>query len=156
MLVLCPCTDYEVVIPWNEVQSDMRVDWCLAADAAVAATAKSAVGRTAVTSGPGEAIRNRLDGGTGKEANGFRTMVLPELGGREAGVSKRSQGRDFTPERSRAHIVGFRPLPWTSRAVQRTGVMHLTMVLPELGGRDLSPSEQLRFYLLSLYSISNS
>ena len=102
---------------WYEVQSDMRVDWCSAADAAVAATARSAGDRTAVTSGP------------------------DELGGREVGVSKRSQGRDFTPERRSAHIVGFRPLPRTSRAV-RTGVMPLTMVLPELGGREVGVSKR--------------
>ena len=114
---------------------------CLAADAAAAATARSAVGRAAVTSGPDDAIRNGLDGGTGKEAEGFRTMVLPELGGREVGVSKRLQGRDFTPERRSAHIVGFRPLPRTSRAV-RTGVMPLTMVLPELGGREVGVSKR--------------
>ena len=86
---------------------------------------------------------NGLDGGTGKEAEGFLTMVpsLPELGGREVGGSKRSQGRDFTPERSSAHIVGFRPLPQTSRAV-RTGVMPLTMVLPELGGREVGVSKR--------------
>ena len=73
-----------LIMRWYEVQSDMMVDWCSVADApGVAATARSAVGRTAVTSGPEDAIRNGLDDGTGKEAEGFRTMVLPELGGRE-------------------------------------------------------------------------
>ena len=64
---------------------------------------------------------NGLDGGTGKEAEGFLTMVLPELGGREVRGSKRSQARDFAPERRSAHVVGFRPPPMTSRVVQRTG-----------------------------------
>ena len=64
----------------------MRVNWCLAVDAAVAATASSGVGRTAVNSEPDDTIRNGLDGGTGKEAEGFLTMGLPELGGREVGV----------------------------------------------------------------------
>ena len=100
------------------------------------------MGRTAVTSGPDDAIGNGLDGGTGKEAEGFRTMVLPELGGREVRGSKRSQGRDFTHERRSAHIVGLRPLPRTSRVVQRTGVMPLTMVLPELGGREVGVSKR--------------
>ena len=36
---------------------------------------------------------NGPDDGTGKEAEGFL----------------RSQGRDFTPERRSAHVVGFRP-----------------------------------------------
>ena len=102
-----------LIMRWYEVQSDMRVDWCSAADAAVAATARSAGDRTAVTSGP------------------------DKLGGRGGGVSKRSQGRDFTPERRSAHIVGFRPLPRTSRAVKSSGVMPLTMVLPKLGGREV-------------------
>ena len=154
---------------WYEVQSDMRVDWCSAADAAVAATARSAGDRTAVTSGPDELGGREV--GVSKRSQGrdftperrsahivgFRppprtsravrtgvmplTMVLPELGGREVGVSKRSQGRDFTPERRSAHIVGFRPPPRTSRAV-RTGVMPLTMVLPELGGREVGVSKR--------------
>ena len=134
-----------LIMRWYEVQNDMRVDWCSVADApGVAATARSAVGRTAVTSGPEDAICNRPDGGTGKEAEGFRTMVLPELGEREVKGSKRSQGKDFTPERRSAHIVGFRPLPGTSRAVQRTGVMPLTIVLPELGGREVRGSKLLQ------------
>ena len=40
------------------------------------------MGRTAVTSGQDDAIHNGLDGRTGEEAEGFLTMVLPELGGR--------------------------------------------------------------------------
>ena len=49
-------------------------------------------------------------------------MILPDLGGREVRGSKRSQGKDFTPERlsAYAHVVGFRPPPVTSRVVQRT------------------------------------
>ena len=43
-------------VRWYEVEGDVRVDWCSAADAAVAATARSAVGRTAVTSGPDDAM----------------------------------------------------------------------------------------------------
>ena len=62
-----------------------------------AATARSAVGRAAVASGPDDAIRNGLVDGTGKETKGFLTMVLPDLGGREVRGTKRSQGRDFTP-----------------------------------------------------------
>ena len=81
------------------------------------------------------------DAGTGEEAKGFLTMVLPELGGREVRGSKRSQGRDFTPERRSTHIVGFRPLPQTSRAVL-TGVMPRTMVLPEFGGREVGVSKR--------------
>ena len=42
-----------------------------------------------------------------EEAEGFLTMILPKLGGREVRGSKRSQGRDFTPERRSAHIVVF-------------------------------------------------
>ena len=49
-----------LIMRWYEVQSDMKVDWCSAADAAVAATARSAVGRTAVAAGPDDAIRNGL------------------------------------------------------------------------------------------------
>ena len=55
-----------LIMRWYEVQSEMRVYWCLAADAA--ATARSAVGRTAVASGPDDAMGNGLDAGTGKEA----------------------------------------------------------------------------------------
>ena len=97
-----------LIMRWYEVHSDMRVDWCLASDAA---TARSAVGRTAVASGADDAMGNGLDDGTGKEAEGFLTMLLPKLGGREVRGSKRSQGRDFTPERRSAYIVGFRPPP---------------------------------------------
>ena len=136
-----------LIMRWYEVQSEMRVHWCCAADAAVVsvATAKSAVGRTAstaVASGPDYLIGNGPDYGTGKEVEGFLTMVLPELVGREVRGSKRLQGRDFTPESSRAHIVGFRPPPGTSRVVQWTG-MHLTMVLQELGGREVRGSKHL-------------
>ena len=55
----------------------MTVDWCSksAADAAVAATAKSAVGRTDLASGPDNMMGNWLDDRTGKEAEGFLTMV---------------------------------------------------------------------------------
>ena len=136
---------------WYEVQSDMRVNWCSAADAAVAATARSAGGRTAVTSGLDDAIRNGLDGGTGKEAEGFRSMIPPELGGREVGVSKRSQGRDFTPERRSAHIMGFRPLPRTSRAV-RTGVMPLTIYQPKVG---VNRGHRCRFCAAAARAISS-
>ena len=45
------------------MQSDVRVDLCSAADAA--ATARAAVGRTAVASGPVDAIGNGPDDGTG-------------------------------------------------------------------------------------------
>ena len=72
------------------LQSDMRVDWCSAADAAVVATARSAVGRAAVASGesgPDDAIYNRLHDGTGKEAEGFLTMVLPKLRREVRGLS---------------------------------------------------------------------
>ena len=41
-----------LIMRWCEAQSDMRVDWCSAADAAAAATAGSAVGRSAVAWGP--------------------------------------------------------------------------------------------------------
>ena len=55
------------------------------------------------------------------------------FGGREVRgsepESKRLQGREFTPEFLSAHVVGFRPSPVTSRVVQRTGVMPLTMEL---------------------------
>ena len=71
-----------LVMRWYEVLSDTRVDWC---SAAVAATARSAVGRTAVISGPDDAMGNGLDDGTGKEAAGFLTMVLPDLLGRKSG-----------------------------------------------------------------------
>ena len=128
-----------MVMRWYEVQSDMRVDWC---SAAVAAMARSAVGRTAVATGPDDAMMgNWLDDGTGKEVEGFVTMVLPELEGREVRGSKRSQG--ILPEHlsAYAHIVGFRPPPVTSRVVQRKG-MHLNMVLPELGGREVKRSKR--------------
>ena len=46
------------------------------------------MGRTAVASGPDDAIRNGLDEGTGKEAEGFLTIVLPDLGGREVRGTK--------------------------------------------------------------------
>ena len=62
------------------------------------------------------------DDGTGKEAEGFL----------------RSQERDFTPECRSAHVVGFRPPPVTSRAVQRKGEilpLPLTMDPPEVGGK---------------------
>ena len=118
-----------LIMRWYEVQSDMRVDRCSAADDAVAATARSAVGGTAVTVTLGP-IRNGLDDGTGEEAEGFLTMVS---------WGKR---RDFTPERLSAHIVGFRPLPGTSQVVHRTGMMPLTMVLPELGGREVRGSKR--------------
>ena len=117
----------------------MRVDWYWAA---VAATARSAVGITTVALRPHDAMGNGLDNGTGKEAEGSLTMSLPKLGGREVRGSKRSQGRDFTHERRSAHIVGLRPLLRTSRVVQRTGVMPLTMVLPELGGRAVVVSKR--------------
>ena len=75
------------------VRSDMRVDWCSAVDAAVPATARSAVGRTAVTSGPDDEMGNGLDEETGKEAEEFLTIVLPKLGGREVrGPSVRKEG----------------------------------------------------------------
>ena len=45
-----------LIMRWYEVQSDMRVGWCLAADAAAAATARLAVGRTAVAVGPDDAM----------------------------------------------------------------------------------------------------
>ena len=48
-------------------------------------------------------------------------MIPPELGGREEGVSNRSQGRDFTPERRSAHVVGFLPPPVTSRVAKDKG-----------------------------------
>ena len=40
-------------------------------------------GRAAVASAPNDAILNGLDHGTGKNAEEFLTMVLPDLGGRE-------------------------------------------------------------------------
>ena len=77
------------------MQSEVQVRRFSAADAAAAATARAAVGRTAVALGPDDAMGNGLDGGTGKEAEG----------------SPHSQGEDFTPERRSAHppVVGFRP-----------------------------------------------
>ena len=114
---------------------------CLAADAAAAATARSAVGRAAVASGPDDAIRNGLFDGTGREAEGFLTMVLPDLGGRVVRGSMRSQESDFSSERRSAHVVGFRPPPGTSRVVPWTGI-HLTMILPDLGGREVRGSKR--------------
>ena len=96
----------------------MRVDWYWAA---VAATARSAVGITTVALRPHDAMGNGLDNGTGKEAEGSLTMSLPKLGGREVRGSKRSQGRDFTPERRSAHVVGFSPPPVTSRLCKGQG-----------------------------------
>ena len=106
---------------WYEVLSDTRVDWC---SAAVAATARSAVGRTAVISGPDDAMGNGLDDGTGKEAAGFLTMVLPDLLGRKSGDQAFAR-KEFTPEHlsAYAHVVGFHPPPVTSLVVQRTGAM---------------------------------
>ena len=49
-----------LIMRWYKVQSGMRVDWCSAADAAVAATARSAVGRTAVASRPDDAESIRV------------------------------------------------------------------------------------------------
>ena len=116
----------------------MRVDWY---SAAVAAKARSAVGRTTVALGTHDAMGNGLDDGTGKEAEGFLTMFLPKLGGKEVRGSKRSQERDFTLERRSAHVLSFRPSPVTSRVEQWTG-MHLTMVLPDLGGRGVRRSKR--------------
>ena len=76
---------------WYEVQNDMRVYWCSAADAAATATARAVVGRMDVASGPDVAMSNVPGDGTGKEAVGFL----------------RSQGRNFTPERSSTHVVAF-------------------------------------------------
>ena len=62
------------------------------------------------------------DDGTGKEAEGFLRL----------------QERYFTPERSSAHVVGFRPTPVTRRVVQRKGAilpLPLTMDPPEVGGK---------------------
>ena len=143
---VCPCTDYKV-------QSDMRVDWCSAVDAAVPATARSAVGRTAVTSGPDDAMGNGLDEETGKEAEGFLTIVLPKLGGREVRGSKRSQGRDFTPERRSAHVVGFCPAPVTSWVVQWTWAMPLTMDQPKVG---MKRGQRCRFSAAAVHAISSS
>ena len=65
----------------------------LAVVAAVAVTARSAVGRTAVTSWPDDAMGKGLDDGTGKEAEGFLTMVLPEFGeGKSGDPSVRKEG----------------------------------------------------------------
>ena len=69
------------------------------------------MGRTAVAPEPDDAMGNGPDDGTGKEAKGFLCL----------------QGRDFTPERSSAHVVGFRPPPVTHRVVQNTGAMLLPM-----------------------------
>ena len=106
-------------------------------------------------SGPDDAIRNGLDGGTGKEAEEFLNMVLPELGGREVRGSKRSQGRDFTPERSNAHIVGFRPLLGTSQAVQRTGVMPLTIDQPKSPKMGVNRGQLCRFSAAAAHAISS-
>ena len=112
-----------------------------------------------------DAMGDGPDDGTGKEAEGFlrsqgilppsaavrrttpltswvvqRTgmpliIVLPEVGGKGVRGSKRSQGRDFTPERPSAHVLGFRPPPVTSnRVAQRTGAMPLPMGQPEVRG----------------------
>ena len=52
--------------------------------------------------------------------------------GEEAEGSLRLQGRDFSPDRRSAHVVGFRPPQVTSRVVQRTGAtLSLTMNSPE-------------------------
>ena len=90
------------------------------------------MGRAAIASGPHDAIRNGLDDGTGKEAKGFLSMVLPDLGGREARGSKRLQGR-AKRRSSYPYIVGFHPPPVTSWVVQRTEVMPLTMDQPKVG-----------------------
>ena len=52
---------------WDEVQSDMRVDWCSAVGAAAVATARAAVGRTAVASGQRASLLDR-EGGQGIHA----------------------------------------------------------------------------------------
>ena len=119
----------------------MRVDWCYAVDAAVAATARSEMGRTTVASGTDDTMDNGLDEGTGEEAEGFPTIVLPKLGGREVSGSNRLQGRDSTPGRSSTHVVGFSPPQVTSQVVPGKG-KHLTMVLPKLGGREVRGSKR--------------
>ena len=61
-----------------KVQSDMRIGLCFAE---AAATARAAVGRTAVAFGPDNAMGHGPDDGTGNEAKGFLRL----------------QGREFTP-----------------------------------------------------------
>ena len=73
-----------------------------AAGAAAVATARAAVGRSAVASGPDDAMGNGQDEWTGKEAKGFLRL----------------QGRDFKPESRCAHVVRFRPPPVTILVVR--------------------------------------
>ena len=76
-----------------------------------------------------------------------------KVGGREVRRSKRPQGRDFTPERLSAHVVGSCPPLRTSRVVQWTGAMPLTMDQPKVG---VNRGQQCRFSAAAVHAISSS
>ena len=84
---------------------------------------------------------------------GPHDQKFPEREGVEGFL--RSQGRNFSPERCSAHEVGFRPLPVTSRVVQRTG-RHSPG--PQTGGCRVAWLKQLLFLTLpfSLAPVTNS
>ena len=123
----------------------MRIGLCFAE---AAATARAAVGRTAVAFGPDNAMGHGPDDGTGNEAKGIYPKrscahVVGEVGGIGVRGSKHSHGSDFTPKHCSAYVVGFRPPSVTSQVVQRTRATLLWTMEPSEVGR--KRGQQCRF-----------